>query len=382
MQKIWEFFKKETVLCIAAILAIGSMVLVPPSAVYAGYIDFRVLGLLFCLMTVVAGLQRCGVFTMLAHQVVGRAKSLRSLCRALVLLCFFFSMLITNDVALLTFVPFAIMVMAIIGQRRCLIWLVVLQTVAANLGSMLTPFGNPQNLFLYAQYGMGIGRFFALTLPITALSLVLLLLLVQVVPNEPVQLQLKQEATCSDRPRLAGYLVLGAISILTVFRVIPWQAAVVVVLLWALLLDRSVLRQVDYCLLLTFVCFFVFIGNMGQLEAVRVLVSQVLTGREVVASALLSQVISNVPAAVMLAGFTTNGEALVLGTNIGGLGTLIASLASLISFKFYSRLPEAQSGRYLAVFSAVNFALLALLLPVGVLLERYISQVASVVFMM
>lgn len=379
MQKVWEFSKKETVLCIAGVLAVGSMLLVPPSAAYVGYIDFRVLGLLFCLMTVVAGLQGCGVFTKLAHQVVGRAKSLRSLCRALVLLCFFSSMLITNDVALITFVPFGIMVLSLIGQRSCLIWLVVLQTVAANLGSMLTPFGNPQNLYLYAQYNMGLGRFFALTLPIAALSLVLLLLLVQVIPAEPVQLALQEEATCSDRRRLTGYLVLGVVSILTVFRVLPWQAAVAVVLLWALLLDRPVLRQVDYCLLLTFVCFFVFIGNMGQLEAVRVLVSQVLTGREVVASALLSQVISNVPAAVMLSGFTQEGAALVVGTNIGGLGTLIASLASLISFKFYSRLPDAQSGRYLAVFTAVNFALLILLLPVGVLLEQYISQAVIII---
>ena len=226
MQKVWEFFKKETVLCIAGVLAVGSMLLVPPSAAYVGYIDFRVLGLLFCLMTVVAGLQGCGVFTKLAHQVVGRAKSLRSLCRALVLLCFFSSMLITNDVALITFVPFGIMVLSLIGQRSCLIWLVVLQTVAANLGSMLTPFGNPQNLYLYAQYNMGLVRFFALTLPIAALSLVLLLLLVQVIPAEPVQLALQEEATCSDRRRLTGYLVLGAVSILTVFRVLPWQAAV------------------------------------------------------------------------------------------------------------------------------------------------------------
>lgn len=366
--KLRAFFAREPVLCIAGGAALATAFAVPPTrADYLAYLDLRVLALLFCLMAVVGGLQQAGLFSLLAQRTILRAHSVRGLCTALVLLCFFSSMLVTNDVALLTFVPFAALVLGGAGLSRHLLLVVVLQTVAANLGSMLTPVGNPQNLYLYSYYQMGMGDFLAAVLPVAALSLALLLVLLLCIPRAPLSISQPKPPALPPRP-LACYGLLFLLCLLTVLHLLPYPLTLAAVLAYTLLRDRPVLRRVDYGLLLTFVFFFVFVGNLGQIEPVRRWLHTALAGREFLAAAGCSQVISNVPAAVLLSGFTAQGKALLLGTNIGGLGTLVASLASLIAFRLYARTEGARTGRYMALFTAVNLALLVVLLPLGLYL--------------
>lgn len=360
MAKLRSFVRREPVLLIAALAALASCFFVPPDGAYWNYLDWRTLALLYCLMTVVAGLRQAGLFAHLAHLLCRKAGSLRVMGTLLVLLCFFSAMLITNDVALLTFVPFAVVVLGLAGQQKALIRVVVLQTVAANLGSMLTPVGNPQNLYLYSFYDMGMGEFLSVTFPVWGLSLLLLLGCCLLLPRTPVQVFLGEEPGVEPR-RLWLYGALFALCLLTVLRLLPWPWMLAGVLAALLLLDRRMLGQADFMLLLTFVAFFVFAGNLARMEAVNRLLRQLLAGREYAVSLLASQVISNVPAALLLSGFTANARALLLGVNIGGLGTPIASLASLISLKLYSHSEHARPGRFLLEFTAVNLLLLGLL---------------------
>lgn len=363
MRQIVSFCRSHTVLVVAALAALISAFWIPPSAAYMEYLDFRTLALLFCLMTVVAGLSRLGVFSWMAQALCRRVHGLWAVSVCLVLLCFFFSMVITNDVALITFVPFAILVLSRAQWEKYLCYVIVLQTAAANLGSMLTPIGNPQNLYLYSRYALSAAEFFGVTFPLTLVGLAGILLL-----TLPLLRAGKREAAVGwksgdDRSpclrgRLAVYLLLFAVCLGTVFHLLHWGWMLAVVLCYLLLFDRALLKEADYSLLLTFVCFFLFVGNVGQIEQVRGWLSGFLHGRELMTGAALSQIISNVPAAVMLAGFTENWRALVAGTNVGGLGTLIASLASLISFQRYMAVPKADGKRYLAVFTAVNVILL------------------------
>ena len=357
---ILKFFKKEPILVIAALAAAASCVLVPPDAAYLGYIDLRTLALLYALMVVVAGLRAAGAFAHLAHLVCTRAKNARSMGALLVAMTFFSSMLITNDVALLTFVPFAVVLLGMTGRRQDLIWIVVLQTAAANLGSMLTPVGNPQNLYLYSRYDLSAGDFFRITAPIWGLSLLLSLLLCLGLPRVSLHIELGEEPGM-DKKKLRLHLALFAVCLLAVFRVLPWLVMLGIVVAALLIFDRKTLLRADFLLLLTFVAFFVFAGNLSRLPAVDRLLRRLLDGREYLTALLASQVISNVPAALLLSGFTDNAKDLLLGVDIGGLGTPIASLASLISLKLYSRSEGAQTGRWLLVFLAVNLALLLLL---------------------
>ena len=360
MAHIRSFLKQEPVLVIAALAALASCFFVPPDAAYLSYPDFRTLALLYCLMTVVAGLRRAGLFARLSHVLCEKVASVRLLGLTLVLLCFFSSMLITNDVALLTFVPFAVVVLGMAHRKRDLILVVVLQTVAANLGSMLTPVGNPQNLYLYSYYDLGFGDFLRITGPIWLLSLALCALGCLLLPHERLSLFLGEKPE-TDRKRLLFYAVLFAVCLLVVLRVLPWYAMLLIVLAALAVYDRKALLQADFLLLLTFVAFFVFSGNLSRVDSVDRLLRSLLQGREFPVSLLASQVISNVPAALLLSGFTGNARALILGVNIGGLGPPIASLASLISMKLYAHSEHAHTGRYLLVFSGVNLLLLALL---------------------
>ena len=357
-----RFLKAEPVFVAAGLCALVSMLAVPPSAAYLGYIDFRVLALLFCLMAVVAGLERAGVFLVLSQRLLAGAKNLRLLCMTLVLLPFFSSMLITNDVSLFTFVPFAVMVLTFTGQTSRLIYVVTLQTVAANIGSMLTPVGNPQNLYLYSKFGIPAGEFFSLTLPVTVVSLLMLCAAAVAVPGTNIQVHFEQEAHITDQRRLWMHLGLAALCLGAVFHLVHYLVVLAIVALCMACFDRSLFAKVDYWLLATFVCFFVFAGNIGELEQVRQMAAVWLEGRTMLISVLTSQVISNVPAAVLLSSFTSDYRGLLLGTNLGGLGTLVASLASLISFKLYAKTEGAKPGKYLAVFTTVNVAFLVVLL--------------------
>jgi len=360
MKTIRSFIRSEPVLVISVLAALVSCFFVPPDRAYLGYIDLRTLALLYCLMTVIAGLRGAGVFEYLAHALCSKAGNVRAMGSLLVLLSFISSMLITNDVALLTFVPFAIVVLGGSKHRRELITIVVLQTVAANLGSMLTPVGNPQNLYLYSYYGLGFGEFLGVTFPIWALSLVLILLTCLALPKDRLESSSGEEPDLQKRS-LWLYLMLLSVCLLTVLRVCDWPVMLAVVILTLLIFDRGILLRADFMLLLTFVAFFIFAGNLARVDAVNALLRRLISGHEFLAGLLSSQVISNVPAALLLSGFTENARALILGVNVGGLGTPIASLASLISMKIYSRAECAQTGRYLLVFTVVNIVLLILL---------------------
>ena len=357
---IRSFFKKEPVLCAAALAALVSCFFVPPDSAYPGYIDFRTLALLYCLMTVVAGLRQAGLFEHLAQEVCERSGMLRTLAFLLVLLSFFSSMLITNDVALLTFVPFAVIVLTMSGLQKHLIRIVVLQTVAANLGSMLTPVGNPQNLYLYSFYELSMDDFLAATLPFWLLSLLLVTAACFVFPREPLRIRLGKYREI-DKKELAVHLALFGVCLSTVLRILPWQGMLAILLIVLFVFDRGILREADFMLLLTFAAFFVFSGNLARMDGVAALIEQLMEGREYLTALLASQAISNVPAALLLSSFTDRAKDLLLGVDIGGLGTPIASLASLISLKLYLHAEEAKPGRFLIEFTVINLLLLIIL---------------------
>ena len=368
-EKMICFFKQETVLCAAFALAIVSMFFVPLDKGYIGYVDFRTLAILFCLMSVMAGLQKSGVFQCVAQALLVRVQKAWQLVLILVLLCFFSSMLVTNDVALITFVPFTLVVLGMAGpevKTRLLIPVVVLQTIAANLGSMLTPIGNPQNLYLYGKAGLSLGAFVLLMLPYAGVALVVIVvwsLAQSRAYHGPVQVSFSKGAKISGSSvHLAIYTVLFALALLTVARVVPYGVTLVATIATLLVVDRNIFGRVDYSLLLTFVGFFIFIGNIGRLSAFSQMLQQVVSGHEVLAGVAASQVISNVPAALLLSGFTENLSALIIGVNLGGLGTLIASMASLISYKLIAREDSQIKGAYFRYFTVANICFLAILL--------------------
>lgn len=361
-EKIIQFIKKEVVLVVATVLAIVSAFVIPPSMAYMEYIDWHVLELLLCLMAVMAGLQKCGLFDWLGEVLLKRTSRVWQLCLVLVMLCFFLSMLITNDVALITFVPFAIVTLEKCKKERLLIPVVVLQTVAANLGSMLTPIGNPQNLYLYNLSGMGLGEFLLCMLPNTALSLVLILLSFVFIKGKQEEVKQNQkDSTEVDKKQTAIYLVLFVLSLLVVAKVLAVEIVLGIVLTTVFFLDKSVLKNVDYCLLLTFISFFIFTGNLGNIDVIRDTLQALVNGRELLIGVVASQAISNVPAALLLSGFTSDYRALLAGVNVGGLGTLIASMASLISYKIFANKYNNQKGKHFQWFTIVNVVFLIIL---------------------
>lgn len=388
--KVKELFQKETVCCIAFLLAVISIFFVSPSKNYISYIDFRVLALLFCLMAVVRGFSSIGVFTRLGTMLLTHVHSLRMLSALFIFLCFFFSMLITNDVALITFVPFTILVLSMAEQKKFLIPVIVLETIAANLGSMLTPLGNPQNLYLYTISGLSIGAFVRIILPYSFVSAILLLIFILFLPKDTVSTATAANTANSTNtvtasntsnviceavkarknPRIlfTAYLILFLLCLLTVLHILPYQIMFLLVLTGFLLLDYRVLKDVDYFLLLTFLCFFIFIGNMKQISLVHELISKLLVHHEVLMGIGASQIISNVPAAILLSGFTDDYSALLIGVNLGGLGTLIASLASLISFKFYANSNGSDTRRFLGIFTLYNVIFLGVLFVLSLIL--------------
>ncbi len=363
MKKSVAFVKKEPVFCVAMLLAVISMCITGISEKYFEYIDINVLILLFCLMAVVAGLRTKGVFTYLSGRILKYCKNVRSLGFLMCLMNFFLAMFITNDVALITFVPLSLMMLE--GQReQDKIIIIVLETVAANLGSMLTPIGNPQNLYLFTYAGYEVGEFIWMMLPVTLVSLVLLCAVSVLLPKNELTVQTKEEGKTTEKNRIFAismYLILFAVCLLAVFRVLEHWIVFLIIVAVLLIFDRKILLQVDYILLFTFVAFFIFIGNLGEISVVRDTLTSLLTGREGYIGILASQIFSNVPAAMLLATFSEDIRALLWGVNIGGLGTLIASMASLISYKFYAAEKDCNVGRYMLVFTGVNVVLLILL---------------------
>ncbi|MDE6686501.1 MAG: citrate transporter, partial [Lachnospiraceae bacterium] len=360
--RILEFIKKETILTIALLLAAVSMFIVPPSAVYADYIDWNTLLLLFNLMAVVAGFQKLGVFSMIGSALLQKIHMSRQLTLILVFLPFFFSMLITNDVALITFVPFTLIVLRLSGKEQLLLPTVVLQTLAANLGSMLMPMGNPQNLYLYTLSGLTLIDFIKLMLPLFLLAAVILFLAVLFIKNTPVEIAMESSAKVKIPGfSLLSYSILLILCILCILKYFSPLWLTGIICLYLVIRDRSIFQKIDYSLLATFIGFFIFIGNISQIESFRAALQGIIVSHEIPVAILSSQIISNVPAALLLSGFTDQYAALIIGANLGGLGTLIASMASLISYKQIAREYPDKRSRYLGLFTFANLIVLGIL---------------------
>lgn len=370
--------KKDVVLTIAILLALLSSLFVHPDKQYINYIDYRTLILLFCLMSVMAGLRKIKLFDRVAATLVSRCTNEGQLIILLVVVVFFTSMIITNDVALLTFVPFTISVLNILHpnvKNRWMITLIVMETIAANLGSMLTPVGNPQNLYLYNVSGMSMGGFLLIMLPYSVLSLVMLIIWIIIRCNSKstnIDRNIKlgdirntnsKIAYNSRDKRIIGmYFFLFILCLMTVVKIIPFYITFVILLVCILIFDRDTLKNVDYSLIFTFTGFFIFIGNIGRIPLFKDFLQEVISGKEMITAVLCSQIMSNVPAALLLTGFTDNIRMLIIGTNLGGLGTLIASMASLISFKFIQREDKNVNGTYIATFTVANVVFLICLM--------------------
>ena len=329
-----KFLHTNTVLAIALVAAIGTSFVVPPDAKYLGYFDFKTLTCLFCTLACICALRNIKFFVTLARRIIMLCKNAKLCVLTLVYITFIGSMFLANDMALLTFLPLGFMVLQSAKQEKYMAFTFVMQNIAANLGGMLTPFGNPQNLYIYSKFNIPTGEFMSImVLPFAVSIAVITACCLIFVKSEP--LAIENDDVVINRRRAAIYLALFALSVVIVFRLIPYQIGLVLVPLALLFLDRDALKKVDYPLLLTFCAFFVFAGNMARIPMVQAFFGWLLEKNTLLVSALSCQVISNVPSAVLLSQFTDNYRELLLGVNIGGAGPLIASLASLITFREY-----------------------------------------------
>lgn len=362
-----EFIKKEPVLFIAGFLAIiTSFINVPDMGVFDA-IDYRVLVILFCLMTITKGLEKEGVLEKMALWLLGKVKDSRSLNIVLVMLCFFSAMIVTNDVALITFVPFAIKILPMAGQRKSIIKVIVLQTIAANMGSILIPIGNPQNLYLYSLSGISAARFAFDMSVMWICSLIIILAIIFIEKNSKTEKLVYDDNIVLNKTKAGIYAALFLFTVLSVMHIINFVTAFIVVVIVIAITDRNLFFKTDYCLLATFVCFFIFIYNIKTFHFVNSFFEANIAGKELICGFVLSQVISNVPAAILLSGFTENVIDLAAGVNLGGLGTLIASMASLISYKLYGQGKNADIKRFMVVFTKYNLIFIVLLLPAAII---------------
>ena len=362
------FIKKNAVACIAFVLAVVTCFIIPVDKEYLGYFDYKTLTCLFCVLAVVCALKNINFFYILAKKVVRLFKNARMSVLALVYITFIGSMLIANDMALLTFLPLGYFVLSTTGKEKYMAFVFIMQNIAANLGGMLTPFGNPQNLYLYSKFEIDNLEFMGIMAPPFVLS-VALITLCCIIFVRPEPLEIDDERVTMSVPRTAIYLALFALSIVIVFRGIPYWIGLIIIPAVLLFMDRKALADVDYGLLFTFVFFFIFAGNMARIDAVRELFSALLQKSTLLFSVVSCQFISNVPSAILLSQFTTNYSDLLVGVNIGGTGTLIASLASLITFREYVKHNPKKTGYYIGMFSAFNFGFLLILLLFSFLLK-------------
>lgn len=333
------------------------------------YINYSVIVLLFCFMVSVAGLSKNGFLKKLANSILKKTGNSRRAATLIIITTFFSSMFITNDVALITFVPICLILFREAYNQSQLIKVITFQTLAANLGSVLTPFGNPQNLFLYTHYGLDFVSFLKITAIPTVIGLILLLLsMFFIIP--------KDIAPRTDRPvpyskkKTLFYGIMFLISLMPIFHIWHYTVSLLIIVTAVLIFDRKVLGKIDYSLLFTFICFFIFIGNMQRFPGLYETINNLLKNSESTYfwGVCLSQIISNVPASILLSGFTDDFRALVLGVNVGGLGTLIASLANVISYNFFKNFRKSQKSAYLKYFFWVNVIYLAIMFTVVYLL--------------
>lgn len=370
-EKVVVFIQQETVLIIASLLALFSCFFVVPDKQYMDYFDWKTLSLLFCLMAVMAGMKELGVFRCVGEALLKRVHSQRGVAAVLIMLCFLSSMLITNDVALITFIPFGILVLKMADMDRTVCLTITLMTIAANLGSMLTPIGNPQNLYLFSVSGMDVKSFIQVILPYTVFAAVLLMILTVFGYKRKDTVSYTTKVHVSVHTgKVLYYSILFLLCLTCVMGWISSYVLLSIIIIGIFIENRELFLKIDYALLATFIAFFLFIGNMGRLPAFRIFISQVVNGREELVGIIASQVISNVPAALLLSGFSHKWNDLIVGTNLGGLGTLIASMASLISYKYIVvQYPEKKT-RYLILFTVLNFVFLIILYLSGELFVK------------
>ena len=358
--KVIRIVKKNIVFFIAALAAVVSCFFVPPDKEYLNYFDWKTLSCLFITLAVICALRNIKFFTILARKLVIMTGNLRTLFVLLIVITFIGSMIIANDMALITFLPLGYFALSVAKQEKYMAYLFVLQNISANLGGMLTPFGNPQNLYLYSYFNIPTGEFCLIMLP--AFLLAVTLLLVACIPVKSIKFTLNEKFPEKlNIPKTILYIVLFLISILIVFRIIPFGVGLVLIPAVLFFVDRESLKMVDYGLLGTFFFFFIFAGNLARIDAVNSLMSTLLEKDTLIVSILSCQVISNVPSAILLSKFTSDYPALLLGVNIGGTGTLIASLASLITFNEFRILYPKQTKKYILIFTGLNVAFVVIL---------------------
>lgn len=358
--KIFDFISKNTVLVIAATLALLSCFIIKPDEQYIGYFDFKTLTCLFCTLAVICALKNIHFFTITAKKIVALTGNTRTLSLALVYITFIGSMFLANDMALLTFLPLGYISLSATRKEKYMAPVFIIQNIAANLGGMLTPFGNPQNLYIYTKFNIPTIEFMGIMIFPFILSIILFTVCCLFIPKEELTLNNEEDEKINTK-KATFYLVLFAMTILMVFRVIPYYVCLPIIFSAILISDRKALTKVDYPLLLTFVCFFLLAGNISRIEIVNTFFSALLEKNTLLTSILSCQVISNVPSAILLSEFTTNYKELLLGVNIGGVGTLISSLASLITFREYTSHVKGKTAQYVGLFSAFNFGFLIVL---------------------
>lgn len=358
-----EFIKKNAVMCIAFSLAIVTAIIVPPDRQYLEYFDLKTLTCLFCTLACVCALKNIRFFRIIAEKIVIYFKTTRSAVIALIYITFIGSMIIANDMALITFLPLGYYALKSTGNEKYMAFTFIMQNIAANLGGMLTPFGNPQNLYLYTYYNIANIEFMKIMFLPFVISIALITLCCFIIPNTKMHLEKELDIKLNVK-RAVMYGILFLLAILIVFRTVPYYIGLVVITAAIFFLDRSALKKVDYPLLLTFVAFFIFAGNMSRIPIVNQFLGGLIEKNTLLYGVLSCQVISNVPSAILLSRFTANYPELLVAVNIGGAGTLIASLASLITFREYMKRCEGSAFAYIKKFSFYNFGILGILLIV------------------
>ena len=365
-QKIIEFVKKEIVLSVATILAIVTCFIVPIDKEYINYFDYKTLACLFCMLTVVAGLKSTNVFEKVSKKIIGLFHTRRAVIMALVFGTFFFDMIVANDMSLITFLPLTYIVLHSTKNDKYLAITFILQTIAANMGGMITPYGNPQNLYLYSYYNIPTIEFITILIIQSIVVAILLIICCSFIPNEQLQLR-KGKKLKLDKKKLKIYIILFVMVILSIFRVIPYLITTITVIVTIFVIDRKTFSKVDYALLATFCVFFVFSGNMARIEVIKELISRIVVNNTLIAGIISCQFISNVPTAIFLSKFTENYRELLVSVNIGSLGILISSLASLITLKEFIKHQRKNTRKYILIFTAVNTTFLVILLIVTLL---------------
>lgn len=359
VKKSVRFAKKNTVMVIAMIAAAITAVAVPPDEKYLGYIDWKTIACLFSVLAVVQALRNIRFFYKIASNIVKCFKTTRRAVLALVYITFIGSMLIANDMALLTFLPLGYYVLRSTGKERYMAFVFIMQNIAANLGGMLTPFGNPQNLYLYTKFDIPTAEFVSIMAPPFVIAVVLITICCMFVKNE--ELCVCDEEIVLPFKRTVFYTILFVLAIAMVFKGIPYFAGAILIAAGIFFTDKYALKKVDYPLLLTFVFFFVFAGNMARIDVVRNVLSFFLEKNTLLFSVVSCQFISNVPSAILLSQFTDNYRELLWGVNIGGAGTVIASLASLITLREYTKRNPGKTKEYMMLFTALNFMFVTVL---------------------